>query len=563
MKELFPFLRMYRQCAPQIMLGIVLSFVALLASVSLLTLSGWFLSASALAGLTLITAQTFNFFTPGAGVRGFSIARTVARYFERVVNHDATFRLLARIRVSCYTQLEPLTPVVLQNYRQGDLLNRFVTDTDMLDHLYLRLIAPFIGAILSCLVVVLFVLFFSEKIALILTLFFLVSIVVLPAIIYRLGYHPGKKISDHIKQLRTSILDYIDGYTDLIINGAEPVYKALIIRNEKNLHAEEKHMASLSGISSAIVTLLGGFTLLAVICVSSVMVSTGVMEGPVAAMLALATLGVFEVITPLPQAMQMLGKIKRSATRINELLQQSGNIVFPEEHAKIEQNLPQSIAIDMMHLSYHYPGASLPVLNDLNLNILPGEKVAITGHTGCGKSTLLNLLTRADDPASGQININYQPIHTFTETALRQSMAVMPQRIHIFSGTLRDNLLLANADASDDQLNMLLTQMNLQYLCKVAENNLDTWVGEGGRMLSGGEIRRIGMIRVLLQDAPIVLLDEPSEGLDIITEDKVLKVVMDYCAERTLLVVTHKPAILHYMDKVYSWEYLQSQLNRM
>ncbi len=559
MKELLPFLRLYKRCLPQMALGVLLTFIALLAAVSLLAISGWFLSASALAGLTLMTAKTFNFFTPGAGVRGSSITRTAARYFERVVNHDATFKLLAHIRVSCYKKLEPLTLVVLQNYRQGDLFNRFVTDTDTLDHLYLRLISPFITAALGCLSIVIFVQFFSGMLALIMILFFLAGIVIIPAVIYRFGHHPGEQISDQIKQLRTSIIDYISGYTDLVINGAEPAFKALITDNEKKLYQYEEHMAFLSGISSAAITILSGLTLLAMIGISSVLVSSGIMPGPVAAMLILITIGMSEAIIPLPQAMQVLGKIKRSAMRINAVLQQKANITFVKEPVKTNTISSDAADIDITHLSYRYPGTTGFILNDLNLHLLPGEKVAITGHTGCGKSTLLNLLTRADNPESGQININQQPVDTFTENVLRQTMAVMPQRIHIFNGTLRDNLLLANSHANDEQLIALLTQLNLHYLCKNGKSDLNTRIGTTGRVLSGGETRRIGIARVLLQDAPIVLLDEPSEGLDSLTEEKVLKAIINFCSNRTLLVLTHKPAILQYMDKIYPWEYLQPE----
>lgn len=558
MSELSPFFRLYRQNSPQLFCGILLAFLALLASICLLALSGWFLSATALAGLSLMTAQTFNFFTPGAGVRGLSIMRTATRYFERLVNHDATFRLLSRLRVSCYAKLEPLTPNVLNTYREGDILNRLVADIDTLDHLYLRLISPFVCAILSCCFVVALAFIFSGAIALALSIIFLISIVALPPVLYFLGNHSGAAMSDSISHVRIRILDYISGHTDLVINGAEATYKEAILKEEQTLHALEEKMAHLSGLSSALITLTGGIALLIVLYMAASAVHSHTISGPIAAMLALATLASFEAIMPLPLAMQVLGKVKRSAARINELTQQTPTVIFPENPDSAKTVTPETASITFNQLCYRYPNSHISVLKALNLHINPGEKLAITGYTGCGKSTLLNLLTRTDNINSGDICINNRSIIQYSEAALRRSMAVMPQRIHIFSGTLRDNLRLACPAVTDEQLLSLLESLDLQQLSKIPETLLDTWVGEGGRMLSGGETRRIGIARVLLQDAPIVVLDEPSEGLDAITEHHALSVLADYCKYRTVIAVTHRPAILKHMDRIIPWRDLQA-----
>jgi len=556
MNELSPFFKLYRQNGLQLTLGITLAFLALAASISLLTLSGWFLSASALAGLSLITAKTFNFFTPGAGVRGFSILRTVVRYFERVVNHDATFKLLARLRVDCYAKLEPLSPNVLFTYRQGDLLNRLVADIDTLDHLYLRLISPFICAVLSSTFVVVLALYCSPFIALSLMAMLFASIIILPPIFYYLGNYSGIAISDSINRLRIRILNYISGNTDLIVNGAEKTYKQAILNEAQHLHTLEEKMANLSGISSAVLTLISGLTLIVILYLTTKAIHTQAITGPVGAMLVLATLASFEGILPLPIAMQVLGKVKRSAARINELTQQKPTVVFPKASLSTTPITVKNAKIDFENLIYQYPNCLDNAFNNLNLHIKAGEKVAITGHTGCGKSTLLNLLTRFDNPTNGNILINGKPIQRFTEAELRSSMAVMPQHVHIFSGTLRDNLLLACPNASDEKLISVLKIVKLLHLGKAANVLLNTWVGEEGIMLSGGEIRRIGIARVLLQDAPIILLDEPSEGLDTVTEKNIFNELAQYFNGRTVLVATHKPAILAYMDKTISWQHL-------
>ncbi|WP_312837767.1 ATP-binding cassette domain-containing protein, partial [Atlantibacter hermannii] len=172
------------------------------------------------------------------------------------------------------------------------------------------------------------------------------------------------------------------------------------------------------------------------------------------------------------------------------------------------------------------------------LTIQGGERVALLGRTGCGKSTLLQLLTRAWDPQQGEITLAGLPLTQYSESALRASMSVVPQRVHLFSATLRDNLLLAAPQASDARLASTLTQVGLEKLLE--DGGLNSWLGEGGRQLSGGELRRLAIARALLHDAPLMLLDEPTEGLDAGTEQQILSLLDTVTANKTVLMITHR-----------------------
>ncbi|WP_211829398.1 heme ABC transporter ATP-binding protein/permease CydC [Kistimonas asteriae] len=553
MRELLPFLKLYRHHSLQMGLGIILAQVTLAASVGLLALSGWFITATAIAGLTLATAQVFNFFTPGAGVRGFSIVRTAGRYFERVVSHDATFKLLARLRVWFYGCVEPLAPAGLRRFRQADLLNRMVADIDALDNLYLRLLTPLICAILGVVGLIVLASLFSPAAVVPLAAVLLPALLLLPVLFYRLGNRAGQAVTEAKGQLRTRLHDYVAGQAELLIFGAEPTYRAAVEEEEAQLIGQQSILARVNGFAVALVTVLAGLTLVWLLWVTAAEVSTGVLAGPIMAMLALATLAAFEAIMPLPGAFQVLGQVKRSAARLNEVTRQTPMVSFPDENQKVPVVDGKGMAVTVTGLSFRYPGMiGDPVLAGFDLSVRAGERIAITGHTGCGKSTLLQLLSRDWNPDAGTMAIGDCPIERLSESTLRNVMAVMPQRIHVFSATLRDNLRIAHEQASDEALMTILCQVGLDRLTGGEDGLLDLWLGQGGVPLSGGEQRRLGLARVLLCDSPLLLLDEPTEGLDPDTEDRILQVLNDATHGKTLLMVTHRKAPLTLADRIVS-----------
>lgn len=194
--------------------------------------------------------------------------------------------------------------------------------------------------------------------------------------------------------------------------------------------------------------------------------------------------------------------------------------------------------MNLNQVSFSYPQQPSPALEKISLQVKAGEHIAILGRTGCGKSTLLQLLTRAWDPAEGEILLNGEPLAQLNEATLRQAMSVVPQRVHLFSATLRDNLLLASPNASDARLAETLERVGLAKL--LDDSGLNSWLGEGGRQLSGGELRRLAIARALLHDAPLMLLDEPTEGLDATTESQILDLLAEVMREKTVLMVTHR-----------------------
>ncbi|MCM0147436.1 cysteine/glutathione ABC transporter ATP-binding protein/permease CydC [Photobacterium galatheae] len=542
MRDLIPYLKLYRRHWFGLTLGMLLGLATLLAAMSLLTLSGWFLAASAVAGLS-IARETFNYMLPAAGVRGFSIARTAGRWGERVVSHNATFKLLADLRIFFFRKLTPLIPGRQTNLRDADLLNRLVADVDAMDHVYLRLISPLVIGVIALLAISGFLAWFDPTLGLILGCILLTLMFTLPVIFYKLGQKHGETLTLAKAGFRIRLLDWIQGQAELLLFNAEPGYREQTLNEQKSLLLAQRRMASLTGMANAMLMLATGWTLVLMLWLAADGVG-GTTPNPMIALAAFATMASFELMMPVAGAFQYLGQTLTSARRLNEIIHAEPDTPFdPNGHQAIVKG---HIRVEDIHFTYH--GSEHSVLNQVSFTMKAGEKLALLGRTGCGKSTLLQLLTRNWDPQQGQILLDDVPLDQWQEASLRNAISVVSQRVDIFNGTVRENLLLAKPEASDEELAETLTQVGLQKLLE--GNGLDSWLGDGGRQISGGERRRLGIARALLHDAPVMLLDEPTEGLDRRTEQQILSLLFEHMADKTVVFITHRLVGLEQMDQV-------------
>lgn len=532
MRALLPYLALYKRHIWLLTLGVVLAIVTLLASIGLLTLSGWFLSASAVVGVAGI--YSFNYMLPAAGVRGVAIIRTAGRYFERLVSHDATFRVLQHLRVFTFSKLLPLSPAGLARFRQGELLNRVVADVDTLDHLYLRVISPLIGALVVIVVVTAGLSILDVTLALTLGGIMLVTLLVLPPLFYRAGKPAGESITQMRGQYRQQLTAWLQGQAELMLFSASDRYRKQLEKTEQRWQDAQRRQAELTALSQALMLLIGGVAVVAMLWLTSAGVGGNSQPGALIALFVFCALAAFEALAPVTGAFQHLGQVIASARRITQITAQQPEVTFTAGNG---QAFGQ-VSLTLNQVTFSYPQQPSPALENISLQVGAGEHIAILGRTGCGKSTLLQLLTRAWDPADGEILLNDQPLTRLNEATLRQAMSVVPQRVHLFSATLRDNLLLAAPGASDIQLMKALERVGLEKLLE--DSGLNAWLGEGGRQLSGGELRRLAIARALLHDAPLMLLDEPTEGLDATTESQILDLLAEVMREKTVLMVTHR-----------------------
>lgn len=542
MRELLPYLKLYKKHWFGLTLGMLLALLTVLASIGLLTLSGWFLSAAAVAGLT-IARETFNYMLPGAFVRGFAMGRTAGRWGERVVTHNATFKLLTDLRVFFFEKLTPLIPGRLSAVRDADMLNRIVADVDAMDHVYLRLINPVTVGVLGIAALTALVAWFDTTLGLTLGGVLLLVLLVWPILFYRLGKHNGQQLTQHKAELRIRTLDWLQGYSELTIFGAEQTYRQAIFTAQEKLLRNQYANAHVSGLAQSLLLLANGWILVLMLWLAADGVG-GQTPDPMIALIAFATMASVELLMPIAGAFQHLGQTLTSARRLNEIILAKPEVEFTQQPTTHNGQY----GIEFNGVNFAYQANKPNTIDEFTLSLPQGHKVAIVGQTGSGKSTLIQLLCRYWDVQAGQITIGGINIREWRESDLRAAISVVSQRVDILNGTLRDNLKLANAEATDEQLSEILRQVGLEKLLQ--DSALNAWLGDGGRQLSGGEKRRIGIARALLHDAPILLLDEPTEGLDKQTEQQIMQLLHSNFANKTVLVITHRLINLEQMDAI-------------
>ncbi|MBK1724849.1 thiol reductant ABC exporter subunit CydC [Thiocystis violacea] len=543
MKELTRLWTLFQPYRSWMLLGTTLAIITLLANVALMSSAGWFLTAMASAG---IAGVAMNYFTPAALIRGSAMIRTAGRYGERLVNHEATFRLIASLRVWFYQHLEPLAPARLQQYHSGDLLSRIRADIDALDNLYVRVLVPVMVATVSILLFTLFLLFYHPILAISGLIFLLIAGVGLPIWSQARGRVPGQRIAEDEATLRTAVIDGIQGMAELTLYGVTERQATRIDTLSRGLIADQARLSSDHGLTQAAVGLCASLSLWALLWLATPMVHDGRIMPPQLAMLALFTLASFEAVAPLPQAFQLLGRTLAAARRLFSIVDTEPAVAEP---AGISPR-PQRFDIELADVSFRYPGAATQAVTDIRLLVPEGSRAAVIGATGSGKSTLFNLLLRFWPPNSGVIRIGGHDILDFHGDDLRRHIAVVSQHTHLFDSTIRENLLIANPEASQGAIEAACRVAQIHDFVAGLPDGYDTWVGETGVRLSGGQGRRIAVARALLKDAPILLLDEPTEGLDAATERDLMQALDKLMIGRTVLLITHRPAGLNWVDQV-------------
>jgi ATP-binding cassette subfamily C protein CydC len=545
MSELLRLLRLFRPYRAWLLLGVLLSFITLLANVALMALSGWFITAMAVAGAA---GMSMNYFTPAALIRAAAIVRTAGRYAERLVTHEATFRLLAELRVWFYRKLEPLAPAGLEAYRSGDLLSRIRADVDTLDNVYLRLLVPAAVALLATVVFTAVLLWYRPVLALVEGLLLLLAGVGLPWLVNRLGHRAGRQKVEAAAQLRAALVTDVQGMGELLLYGAADSHAGQVQTLAQELAQRQRTLSGLNGLSQGALGLCANLAMWAMVVLAVPMVSSGTLAAPELAMLALFALASFEAVAPLPLAMQTLGESLAAARRIFSLADSPSAVSEPAEPLA----MPPTFAVRVQNVSFRYGSESPEVLQGVSLDLPPGRKLAVVGATGCGKSTLASLLLRFREPTGGSLLLNERSLDRYSGDAVREHIAALAQQTHLFNTTIRDNLLLARPDADQAAIEQACEKALIHEFIVAQPDGYDTLTGETGVRLSGGQARRVAIARALLKNAPLLILDEPTEGVDPEAAGHIMANIIAQVEARRqgLLLITHRLQGLQRMDEI-------------
>jgi ATP-binding cassette subfamily C protein CydC len=545
MTDLWRLLRLFRPYSGWLLGGVGLSLCTLLANVALLALSGWFISAMAIAGAA---GASMNYFTPAALIRAAAIARTGGRYAERLVTHEATFRLLAALRVWFYQRLEPLAPAVLEGYHSGDLLSRIRADIDTLDHVYLRLLVPGLVALLAIPLFGLFLWLYDARLAAVTAGLLLVAGLAVPWLVQRLGARAGQRKIELAAALRSALVSDLQGMGELLVYAADERHAERLEGLSRLLAREQRTLSGLHGLSQGAVGLCANLAQWAVLVLAIPLVAAHTLAAPDLAMLVLFVLAGFEAVLPLPPALQALGEVLAAARRIFRLADSPPAVPEPA----VPRDLPQTFTLRLENVSFRYRADAPDVVRQVSLTLAPGETLALVGASGCGKSTLVSLLLRFREPTGGRILLDNEPLAECAGEALRARLAVLPQQTHLFNTTLRDNLLLANPAASAQELEAVCRLVLLEDFIRAQPEGLDTLVGETGIRLSGGQARRVALARALLKEAPVLVLDEPTEGIDPDAAQRIMAGILARVRARrqALLLITHQRAGLEGLERI-------------
>jgi thiol reductant ABC exporter CydC subunit len=481
-------------------------------------------------------------------VQFFGLSRGLFRYAQRLVGHDAAFRAMADLRVSTYARLETLAPAGLPAFRSGDLLARLVHDIDSLQDLLLRVIGPFLIALLVGAGTVALVWWILPAAGVILLAALLLAATALTWLTGRLSRRSESNQAAIRGELTAAVVDLIEGAPELTAYGALGAQYARTTEIDARLTDVAGASARTAGVGQGLATLLSGLAMWGALVVGVVAVHAGTLNGVLLAVIALVPLAAFELVTDLPTATQTLQRVRRSATRTLEVIHTRPPVAEPTAPRPIPVGSPAALRV--RGLRARYGDAGPWVLDGLDLDLFAGQTVALVGRSGAGKSTLADVLLRFLPYQAGSVALNGVEISDLDGDEYRRVVGLVSQDAHIFDTTLEENLRLARRDASPADLDAALRGARLWEWTQGLPDGLATRVGAQGALISGGQRQRLALARALLADFPVLVVDEPGEHLDTSTGDALVADLLDTTEGRAVLLITHRLTGLEGVDQV-------------
>jgi thiol reductant ABC exporter CydC subunit len=526
--------------------AVALGLVGQLSAVGLLASAAWLIATAALRPPVLTLSVAI------AAVQTFALLRGTARYGERLASHDLALRVLARVRVFAFEHLEPLVPGRLPGVHRGDLLNRFVTDVDGIQDLYVRALVPLLGALATSAITVLVAALLDPAAGLVLGVGLGLGAVVMPLGTAALGAWSGANLAQSRGLRDAIVVESLHGASEVAVFGAEATVLGRLKLAEREVSRQARHASFASGAGQWLGVALGGVLAAATVAASLPALDAGKISGVVVAVLGFLALASANVVADLPEAFATLTGKLRGARRV---LQMTAQPAVPSAPVPLLLPSTDALSFALKGVSVSYDPARPPALDGVDLEIGAGCHLAVVGRTGAGKTTLSHLLLGFVEPQRGQVTVGGINMRRWDAEAVRNLIAWAPQDPHVFHTTVAANLRLARPEASDAELATVLAEVGLEQWLAHLPDGLAAMLGERGETLSGGERQRLGVARALLSDRSFLLLDEPTAHLDATAESALREAVLGAAQDKTLVWITHRHLGLDAFDMVVTLDH--------
>lgn len=480
-------------------------------------------------------------------VRAFSVGRGVSRYLERLTSHDVAFRVLADIRVALYRRLERLAPAGLAAFRSGDLLATLISDVDATQDLFIRGVGPPLAAALVGAGAVTAGLVILTPAGGVLALGLLAAGLAAPPLAVAASRRAAQATAPARGELSATVTDLLSGAAELHAFGAQDTALANAAKADATLTKLARRSALATGLGSGLITGLTGLTVWGVLLLGVAAVGHGTLTRVPLAVLTLTALAAFEAVAVMPTAALQLGAARASARRIGMILD------APDPMTEPAVPLPRPagpVHVRMSGVQVRYEPDGPLALDGLDLDLSAGRRVALIGPSGAGKSTAAAVLLRFRDPVGGTVTLNGADLASYAADEVRTMIGGCPQDAHVFDATIRENLRLGRAGASDDELAAAAARARLLPWIDSLPGRWDTPVGSHGAAMSGGERQRLVLARALLADPAVLILDEPTAHLDPAARAALTADLLVLTAGRATLFITHELQGLEQVDEI-------------
>lgn len=521
---------------------ILISIATIMSSVGLISLSAFIISYCALH------PSISDIMVAVVGVRFFGISRGIFRYLERLISHDTTFKLLSHLRAWLYNKVESADMDVYMQMDKEDVFTRIIDDIDNLQDFYLRTFNPFIVSLIIGLLGCILLYFFGKMISVGFFLMYIFTIIFVPLIIWNYTKGMHKEMILKISGIKVKLLDLISGIADLFANSAMMNWKDNIDLQLKDLYSIQNKLAIWQSISNNLILFLTNITMVICLVIAALIIRKNNFNGVTLAVVALATIALFEAVSQIPLMFQRLEQSKTSADRIFEM---ADNCIA---RADINSNCIEfnqtSECIELVNVDFKYPTSDKVLLKNISFKLNKGKKIAIVGHSGVGKSTLSYILLNWLKAQVGSVKLDGYSLDSLSQEKIEEQFSVVSQQIYFFNASIKSNLLIANSNATQEEIEKVMKICGMEEFINSLPEGYETELGENGMKISGGQRQRLGIARALLKNGSFLIMDEVTAGMDMLLEKEFLQGLYKNINDKGIIMITHRLVSMESMDEI-------------